>query len=153
MWLGMNHAAIAEKAYRQTGPTLPLEPLLAGDGGVTPESLGLYRDLQPFWPRISGQAVFDEAVAHVDRLWQAGIVTGWADAATVVEAHEAHPGILEGLEGAEWEVEEPLDAGVAAAADGAVVAEGIGAAPEAVDSEAEGMVDADDAGSAALLSA
>ena len=143
MWLSLNHSTISEKAYKQTGPTLPLEPL--ADGGVAPEHLGLYRDLLPFWNRIGGNAVYDEAVACVDDMWDSGALSSWSDAHTIVEAHEPHPGIVEGLEGAEWDIEAadaepdpdggvPPDGGMAPAADDMDV-------PRMVEPEA--MVDAD----------
>ena len=143
MWLGLNHPTISEKAYKQTGPTLPLEPLVAGD--VAPEHLGLYRDLLPFWNRIGGNAVYDEAVALVDGMWASGALNSWSDAHTIVEDHEPHPGIVEGLEGAEWEIEAadaepahdggvPPDGDMVPAADDMVV-------PRMVEPEA--MVDAE----------
>ena len=109
VWLTLDHDSLSEKGYRQTGPMLPLEPLIAG--GVSPEDLGLYKDLQPFWDRIGGDAVYTDAVAHVDHLWDSGILSSWADAHTLVEAHDPHPGIVEGLEGAEWYVDDGNDNG------------------------------------------
>ena len=74
------------------------------DGGVSPEALGLYKDLMPFWSRIGGDSVYQDAVDHVNAMWAEGVLTSWADASTIVEAHDPHPGIVEGLEGVEHEL-------------------------------------------------
>ena len=140
----MDHAALGEKGYKQTGPLLPLDPLEAG--GVAPENLGLYKDLLPFWDRIGGDAVYADAVAHVDHLWGTGVLSTWSDAHTIVEAHDPHPGVVEGLEGAPWDIEDedhvPLaDGGVPPDPEAMVNGQDVdgegAAAPEA-------MVDADE---------
>ena len=68
MILRLDHDAIAHSGYAQTGPTMPLDGLAAraGLGGMSPEGLGLYKDLEPFWERIGGDAIYTEAVAEVD---------------------------------------------------------------------------------------
>ena len=153
VWLTLDHDSLSEKGYKQTGPTLPLEPLLAG--GVAPEDLGLYKDLQPFWERIGGDAVYTDAVAHVDNMWDRGIVRTWADAHTLVETHDPHPGIVEGCEGAEWDVVDESSP----AADGTGI-EGGGGDDPGIDNtggadggkEPEAMVDANEGKTVALHS-
>ena len=100
MILSIDHEAIAHVGYKQTGPTMPLQDLeaRAGLGGLSPDGLGLYKDLEPFWERVGGDAIYKDAVDHVDSFWEAGVLQTWADAATVVAAHDPHPAILEGTE-------------------------------------------------------
>ena len=98
--LSIDHDAVAHTGYKQTGPTMLLGELeaRAGLGGLSPEGLGLYKDLEPFWERIGGDAIYKDAVDYVDSMWESGVLQTWADAATVVAAHDPHPAVLEGLE-------------------------------------------------------
>ncbi len=132
---------------------MPLGPLEAGGvppnpGGVSPEDLGLYKDLVPFWSRIGGEAVYRDAVEQVNHMWEEGILGSWADAATVVEAHAPHHAITEGLEGIGCDVgdEAEGEAEAEAAAEGAAAVEGDGglAPGEVVVEDAAGEVRLDD---------
>ena len=120
----------------------------AGLGGMSPDGLGLYKDLEPFWERIGGDAIYTEAVAHVDALWRDGVLRTWADAATVVAAHDPHPGIVEGTEGFGYDiVDEDTDGGMPPVVDGDV--------PPVLDDEVtqdcDAMVGVDDATSKPVL--
>ena len=127
---------------------MPLEGLAAraGLGGMSPEGLGLYKDLEPFWERIGGDAIYTEAVAHVDALWRDGVLQSWADAATIVAAHDPHPGIVEGTEGFEYDI---VDEAAAAdeAADAVAADHDGGVPPVDDDGEPQAMVGADDGAS------
>ena len=106
----MDHETIASTGYRQTGPTMPLDLLEANNGGVAPEALDLFVDLAPFWTQIDGESVYRDAIAHVDAMWDSGLLDCWADATTLVEAHTPHPPVAEGLEGAEYELVDDAEA-------------------------------------------
>ena len=94
MWLRMDHKDVAKKGYTQTGPTLP------DDVGAA----GVFRDLKPFWEAVDGDKIRAEAYDLVQDLWDTGAITGWADAATLIEDHTPHPLIEEGAEGADIEI-------------------------------------------------
>ena len=132
---------------------MPLDALEArsGLGGMSPEGLGLYKDLEPFWERIGGDAIYTEAVAHVDALWDSRVLRSWADAGIVVAAHDPHPGIVEGTEGFEYDIVDE-DAMVADAhGDGGVPPVGDDIMPVAGDDvvvqAADAMVGTDDGAS------
>ena len=44
-------------------------------------------------------------MATVDEMFDSGILSSWADAATIIEQHAPHASIHEGCEGLEWELE------------------------------------------------
>ena len=147
--LSIDHDEIAHTGYRQTGPTMPLDVLdaRAALGGMSPEGLGLYADLEPFCARIGGDAIYKDAVDYINSMWEAGVLTSWADAATVVAAHDPHPAILEGTEWIGFDVVDE-DAGAAdpegdalGGADGGLPPDG---ALVPVPQEVQAMVGADD---------
>ena len=122
---------------------MPLHELeaRAGRGGMSPEGLGLYKDLEPFWERIGGDSIYKDAVDHVDSLWEAGVLQTWADAATVVAAHDPHPAILEGTEWIGYDIVDEDEAAAAPEGDGGVHPDEA-LAPVPVDADA--VVAADD---------
>ena len=127
---------------------MPLAELQAraGLGGMSPEGLGLYKDLEPFWERIGGDAIAQDAVDHVNALWESGVLTSWADAATVVEAHEPHPAAVEGTEGIGYDI---VDEDGAVAAEGEDMLDEVGGVPRddaLAAAVPESMVGADDGG-------
>ena len=132
---------------------MPLDALAAraGLGGMSPEGLGLYKDLEPFWERIGGDTIYTEAVAHVDALWDSGVLRSWADAGTVVAAHDPHPGIIEGTEGIEYDIVDDSADAVDAHDDGGVPPAGDDDAPlvgdDGVPQAANAMVGPDDGAS------
>ena len=108
MWLGIDHEAVSRAGYLQTGPKLP------ADQGVD----ALYKDLQPFWHRVDGDAIRREAKASVAEMWNNGAISDWADAATLIEDHVPHPQTEEGLEAVEVNVTDDEDADGDDAGDG-----------------------------------
>ena len=143
VWLQLDHKAIASVGYRQTGPTLPL---LAEDGGLSPDIEAVFKDLRPFVQKLNLQTLCQAAFDEVTALWEEGIVTSWADASTIVEQHTGHKCMVEGTEGLRWQVEEDDGVGPEGAGDGGVAPEGAagaGVAAEASDGE-DAPRDADD---------
>jgi hypothetical protein len=132
VWLGIDHESIARTAYQQTGPTMPLGPLEAGgvppngEDAWSPDALGLFKDLAPFWSRIGGETVYQDAVNHVDAMWDEGILSSWADASTIVEDHVPHPAIVEGMEAAGWDIDNAEEDDGAPGAEGAAAGEAAG---------------------------
>ena len=96
MWQSIDHANVRTKGYAQTGATLP-------PNGDTAD---VFADLRPIWDKIDGPALRAEANKHVDELWEAGILTSWADVDNIIEHHVPHPPEEEGLEAVSWEVVE-----------------------------------------------
>ncbi len=143
VWLSLDHDSIASTGYKQTGPTMSLAKL---EGGVSPtsgEDLGLYKDLVPFWARIDGDAIYRDAVKHVEDMWNAGVLSAWSDCTSVVEAHAPHRPIDEGLEGIGCDIEDENeaaadpDADAAETDEAAVDPEGRGAMVEVLDADAK----------------
>ena len=99
-WLSQNHAGLSATGYRQLGQTLPM------DGSADEE---LFRDLKPWWDRISGSDWRAQCTRQVESMWEAGIVRGWADANTLVEDHAPHAPIEEGDEHRPWDVVDEQD--------------------------------------------
>ena len=98
-WQGIDHANVRTKGYIQTGPSLP------DDSGLD----ALFKDLRPYWEAIDGEALRAEAYATVDRMWDAQELRSWADVQLVIEDHVPHPVMEEGLEAADWEIQEHSD--------------------------------------------
>ena len=119
-WLSIDHARVAEKGYRQTGPTMALR------GPVAPEDVfkDLLRAMEEIEPSPSptevGMTLRDEAVAFVNEGFDAGKWTLWADCQKLIEDHD---GVGEALE-------EGLEA--------------FGASPEDTDTEDDGDTDDED---------
>ena len=78
----------------------------------------MYKDLQPFWHRVDGDAIRREARASVAEMWNNGAISDWADAATLIEDHMPHPQTEEGLEAVEVNVTDDEDADGDDAGDG-----------------------------------
>ena len=109
-WLSINHANVAEKCYKQTGPTMQLR------GPVSPEVVfgDLLRVLQENDPTSTptevGMWARGEAVAYVNEGWLAGKWTTWADCHKLIEEHtNADEALEEGLEAFGVEPEETDD--------------------------------------------
>ena len=100
MWLSIDHDSVSRTGYLQTGPTLP------PDQGVE----ALYKDLQPFWDRVNGDAIRQHAIDSVTQMWNDGVITGWHDAETLIEDHVPHPQAEEGLEAVDYNVTDNEDA-------------------------------------------
>ena len=76
---------------------------------MLPDGAGLdavFKDLQPFWAALDGNAIRAAAYDHVQALWDTKAVTSWADAVVVIEHHTPHPPVDEGLEGILWDVDD-----------------------------------------------
>ena len=107
-WLSIDHARVAEKGYKQTGPTMPLT------GTVAPEDVfkDLLRAMEEMDPSSNplevGMASRDKDVAFVREGWDAGKWTQWSDCHKLIqdqdgleEALEYEEALEEGLEGVE----------------------------------------------------
>ena len=111
-WLSIDHARVAAKGYKQTGPALPLR------GPIAPEDVyhDLLRVLEELEPSSSplevGMTLRDEAIAMVKKGHAAGKWTVWADCYTLIEDQDGVGEALEeGLEAYSAEVEEDGEAG------------------------------------------
>ena len=112
MWQSIDHPKVAEKAYKQTGPTLPMSgPILQAD---------VYKNLRGVFERLDpsdnvgeiGTKMRDEAIAFVKQGYDEGRWTTWADAADLIEEHddEDEP-LAEGLEAFQHAAEHDDDDG------------------------------------------
>ena len=98
-WLSIDHSRVAEKGYKQTGPTMPLR------GPVAPEDVfrDLLRVLEEIEPSSTptevGMSWRDEAVAFVKDGYETGKWTKWVDCHKLIEEHDGLGEALhEGLE-------------------------------------------------------
>ena len=110
MWTLIDHANVAEKAYRATGPGLPLE------GPISREAVG--KELRKVWDEIDpgriagelGTEIRKKAIDFVNAGWEDRKWTCWEDAYAVIEEHcdDDRP-VEEGLEGFEYDQDDPED--------------------------------------------
>ena len=107
VWSGIDHAGVAAKGYEQTGPLLPMSGEKDGQ---------LFRDLLPWWEKMDGPKIREEAVAKVQQLWDDGIVTGWNDVESLIDQHDPHPMLEEGQEHVPFDIVDD-EAGLAAEAE------------------------------------
>jgi len=98
-WLSIDHGKIAEKGYKQTGPTMPLR------GSVKPENvfkdlLRAMLELEPSsTPLEVGMTLRDKAVAYVKEGWDTHKWRRWADCYKLIEEQDGlAEGLPEGLE-------------------------------------------------------
>ena len=98
-WLCIDHANCGEKAYKQTGPTMPLR------GPVKPEEvfhdlLTVMEELNPSHSPTEVNMTFrDEAVAFVKEGWDAGKWRQWSDCHKLIEEQDGlDEKVEEGLE-------------------------------------------------------
>jgi hypothetical protein len=99
-WLSIDHARVAQKGYKQTGPTMPLR------GPVAPEDvfhdlLRVMEELDGSQPRPTevSMTLRDQAVAFVRDGFEAGKWTTWSDCHKLIEEHDgAEEALAEGLE-------------------------------------------------------
>ena len=93
-WLSINHARVAEKGYKQTGPTMPLR------GTVAPEAVfeDLWRVMEDLDESSSPTKVNmtqrDEAVAFVQEGFASGKWTTWADAPKLILEYDGEEDAL-----------------------------------------------------------
>ena len=99
VWLGVNHSRVAQKGYKQTGPTMPLRGPISPDD-VFPDLLRVLEEIEPSpTPFEIGTTLRDEAVAFVKEGFDAGKWTVWADCHKLIEEHDDEDaGDVEGLE-------------------------------------------------------
>ena len=90
IWEKLEHAAISQRGYEQTGPLLRLEgPITTKD--VAGDLLPVFRDLCPHEdPDQLGTQIRDEAKALVDGYWGRQ-VHSWKDVHLIIEEHADHP--------------------------------------------------------------
>ena len=110
-WLSIDHARVAEKGYKQTGPMMPLR------GPVAPEDVfkDLLRAMEEIEPSPSplevGMTLRNKAVEFVEEGFIAGKWTVWADAYKLIEEQDGVGEALEeGLEAFREEPDEDPDA-------------------------------------------
>ena len=98
-WLSIDHGRLAEKAYRQTGPTMPLR------GPVSPDDV--FHDLckvmieldDSSTPDELGMKLRDDAVAFVKEGKETGKWSTWADAHLLIDDQDGpEEALAEGLE-------------------------------------------------------
>ena len=104
MWQGIDHDDTARKAYRATGPGLPLR------GPIEREAVG--KELVKVWDAIDpgeiagdlGTEIRDRAIKFINDGWNKGLWTSWSHAYRVIEEHDddMRP-VEEGLEGFEYD--------------------------------------------------
>ena len=104
MWQGLDHDDTARKAYRATGPGLPLR------GPIEREDVGT--ELAKVWDAIDpgeiagelGTEIRDRAIKFINDGWNKGLWTSWYHAYRVIEEHDddLRP-VEEGLEGFEYD--------------------------------------------------
>ena len=98
-WLSIDHARVAEKGYKQTGPTMPLRgPVASAD--VFPDLLRVMGELDgSSTPTEVGTTLRDKAVAFVREGFDSGKWTTWADCHKLIEEHDClEEALHEGLE-------------------------------------------------------
>ena len=110
MWEAIRHDALAEKAYRATGPGLPLK------GPIAREAVG--KELLKVWDEIDpgeiagelGTAIRDDAIKFVNDGWNKELWTGWQHAYRVIEEHDddLRP-VEEGLEAMAYDEDDEED--------------------------------------------
>ena len=98
-WLSIDHSRVAEKGYKQTGPTMPLR------GTVTPDDVfeDLWRVMEDLnessTPTKVNMTPRDEAVAFVQEGFASGKWTTWADAPKLILEYDgAEDVLIESLE-------------------------------------------------------
>ena len=98
-WTSIDHARVADKAYTQTGPKMPLR------GPVHPEDVfgDLLRAMEGHAGPGTGteniMALRDDAVAFVNAEWEAGRLKTWSDYHTLIEEFDdPDEALAEGLE-------------------------------------------------------
>jgi len=98
-WLSINHARVAEKGYKQTGPTMPLRGPVAADD-VFHDLLRVMEALDTSsTPTEVGMTLRDEAVAYVREGFDSGKWATWDDCHKLIEEHDCIDEALgEGLE-------------------------------------------------------
>jgi len=99
-WLAIEHGRIAEKAYMQTGPTMPLQGTVHPDD-VFQDLWNVMVDLDPdnSTPTSVGMTLRDDAVAFVKEGYATGKWTEWKDAHKLIEEHDGlNEALEEGLE-------------------------------------------------------
>ena len=99
-WMAIDHERIAEKGYKQTGPTMPMT------GSVKPEDVfhdlldvlnAIDPDSTPL--EVSLKTVREDAIAYVNKGKEDGIWADWDDYYMLIEPHDNEdPGVEEGLE-------------------------------------------------------
>ena len=104
MWQGIDHDDTARKAYRATGPGLPLR------GPIEREAVG--KELVKVWDAIDpgeiagdlGTEIRDREIKFINDGWNKGLWTSWSHAYRVIEEHDddERP-VEEGLEGFEYD--------------------------------------------------
>ena len=100
VWMAIEHDRVAEKAYKQTGPLMPLE------GPVAPEDVyaDLLQVIQAIDPTSTSTEVAlsklrEDSIDYVNKLVEDGILKDWKDAHILIEPQdEEDPGLAEGLE-------------------------------------------------------
>ena len=98
-WEAINHKRVAEKGYRQTGPTLPLRGPIAPED-IYKDLLRVIEELEPSTTALEvGMTLRDEAVAFVREGWETGKWTQWSDCYKLIEEQDgAGEALEEGLE-------------------------------------------------------
>jgi len=108
-WVLLDHERVAEKGYKQTGPTMPLT------GPISPEDvfadlLRVMETIEESTPTEVGMTLRDEAVAfvkdgHAKKKWVA-----WADCHKLIEEHDGlEEAVLEGMEAFGVEVDDATE--------------------------------------------
>ena len=106
-WQDINHHNVADKGYKQTGPTLPMT------GPWSPEDI--FKDLRhvldqitpPTDPTTSNTQLRDESVEYVKDGFKKKLFSTWADCYKLIEEHT--PGCEATPEGMEAFVPDPYD--------------------------------------------
>ena len=108
VWEELNHAALSQRGYEQTGPKLALDgPILTKDVGA--DMLPVFRALCPHEdPEQLGTQIRDEAFALVESYWGKQ-VHDWTDHHLLIEQHEEHPEMEEGEEALPVQMADPHD--------------------------------------------
>ena len=98
-WRSISHDKVAEKGYKQTGPTMPLTGPVAPED-VFPDLLKVMEQLHPsLSPTEVNMKLRDDQVAFVKAEFEAGRITTWADAHMLIEDQDgAGEALAEGLE-------------------------------------------------------
>ena len=132
-WMSIDHKRVAEKGYRQTGPTMPLT------GPVHPEDVqcDMLKVLEALEaspdPNVVAMSWRDEAVAFVEEGWVSRKWTEWKDCHKLIEEQDGIGEALEeGLEAFGEEADDYVDVpdDIAVDEDGGDVASVVGLSAE-----------------------
>ncbi len=98
-WLCIDHAKVAKKGYKQTGPAMPMSGPVSTDDVCKDVYTAMIDIDGSGTPTEMGMTLRDDAIAFVKEGFATGKWTTWADAYKLIEEHDGREEALdEGLE-------------------------------------------------------